>query len=149
MALNEFEYDRTELVNLTLMSIQRSGPVLTRLANESRTCGTHFLKGSSGKGLQSLARLVNHLHDFRRFIRDVQDVCGLNIGDISSAFDSFDRVSDDFHDVLYRMGDLLEDHRPEELAELLCDDLPPLMIRFRQLLPALELVIGDMAATAA
>lgn len=122
---------------LTLHSLDRTGPGLDELAEESRACA-RGLGASPEEGIRQLGELAEKLHGFDVFRGDVLSVFQIDPGIIRDARGDLGECGRRLRSLLDRIPELLERGALGELAALLSADLPEVLGRYRDLVPALR-----------
>ena len=126
----------------TAFTIERSESGLDLLAREARQAAQKLAAGEVAPGLAKLQSLIENLYDFRRFIRDVCNIFSLAPAQVGDTHGNLAENADLFRNTLYALSDALEAHDTARLIYLLDVSLPDVLLRFRDLMPALRFHIA-------
>ena len=122
----------------TIFTIEQSETGLDLLAREARQAAHKLAADDVASGLNTLQSLIKNLYDFRKFVRDVCTIFSLAPSMVGDTQGSLAENADRFRITLYALSDALETHDTGKLIYLLDISLPDVLLRFRELMPALR-----------
>jgi hypothetical protein len=122
---------------LTLYSLDRSIEGLEKLRRESIYCGEGFLAHSADV-LSRFSEFVKRMHDFYVFENDVRSLFEINGELIRDNKGHLKTIEAGLDDVMKRITVTLDGNDMIGLSDLLRIDIPILLERFQDLLPALR-----------
>ncbi len=122
---------------LTLHSLGRSLEGLELLRRESIRCGEELMKDRQ-KGLETFREFTKALRDFCVFENDVCSFFMIDRTQIRDIKGDLEAVENKMNEIMVAIGDSLSNNDLNNLADLLRIDLPYVLDRFQDLLPALS-----------
>lgn len=121
----------------SIYALERTAEGLETLCDDSRACGQAISTGDL-QAIPKVSSLAVSLHDFDIFQNELCTFLMLNTEDISDEIGSLAETQRKFKDTLDEMATRIGAGNISHLAELLKDDLPDVLTRFKKLLPQLR-----------
>jgi hypothetical protein len=138
--------DDTTTINsieeLTLHTLGRSLEGLELLRRESIGCGEELLKNNQ-KGLEKFREFTKNLRDFCVFENDVCSFFMIDRTQIRDVKGDLEAVENKMNEIMGALSENLSNSDLNTLADLLRIDLPYVLDRFQDLLPALSSYIEN------
>ncbi len=122
---------------LTLHSIGRSLEGLELLRRQSIKCGEELVEDPA-KGLESFREFTKNLRDFCVFENDICSFFMIDRTQIRDIKGDLEAVENKMNKIMGALGESLSNNDLANLADLLRIDLPYVLDRFQDLLPALS-----------
>ena len=123
--------------DLTLYSLDRSLEGLEKLRRDSLLCGDSCLAGSS-EGLSSLPEFATKLRDFCLFEQEIKSLFQVDTQQIRDGKGHLELVESGLDKAMQALVERLDKQDLVGVSDLLRRDIPKLLDRFQDLLPALR-----------
>lgn len=118
---------------LTLFALGRSAEGLDKLCEASRACGASA--GDNSELIPKISALATDLRDFDVFQNDICSFFMLETDMFRDQAGTLAAARQAFRDVMDKMSEQIEQARMPELQNLLVNELPEVLVRFKVLLP--------------